>query len=119
MRPELVQGETLIEFFQRLVEQALNRQHVDVLDLTRYYLVQLLASRARIGPTPVGSALDEEPLALWFARAIESGGSKQRAELRGLADHALFVSGFFSDSLNRRVVDVDYYASLAATPTSI
>ena len=55
---------------------------------------------------------DAEPLALKYARAIEEGGSRQRAALRDLADYALFVAGFFSDSLARQVVDVDYYASL-------
>jgi hypothetical protein len=112
MRPELVQAETLVEFFHRLVLQALARQQVRVLDLTRYYLVQLLASRARISDTHTGAGRGDEPLALRYARAIESAGSRQRAELRGLADDALFVSGFFSDSLARRVVDMDYYASL-------
>jgi hypothetical protein len=29
-----------------------------------------------------------------------------------VGDLSLFISGFFSDSLNRRVVDVDYYIQL-------
>jgi hypothetical protein len=108
MGPELVKSESLVEYFRCLVDQALTHQGVRSLDLTRYYLVQLLAGRARLD---VASSRDAEPLALWYARAQEAGGTLQRAELRGLADHALFISGFFSDSLAASVVDVDYYAS--------
>jgi hypothetical protein len=32
--------------------------------------------------------------------------------LRSLGDFSLFMSGFFSDSLRRRTVDVDYYVSM-------
>jgi hypothetical protein len=111
MGPDVVKGESLAEFFRCLVDEAIAHQNVDALDLTRYYLVQLLAGRARFGARGTGPTSDE-PLALWFARALETGGLRQRTELRGLADHALFISGFFSDSLARSAVDVDYYASL-------
>jgi hypothetical protein len=111
MGPDVVRSESIAEFFRSLVDDAIAHQRVDALDLTRYYLVQLLSAQARVGAQGDGPPRDE-PLALWFARALESGGLRQRTELRGLADHALFVSGFFSDSLARRVVDVDYYASL-------
>ncbi len=107
MNPDLVKGETLAEFFRGQLDRALTHQRIGALDLTRYYLVQLLAGRAH-----AGAARTQEPLALWYARALETGGSRQRAELRDLADHTLFVSGFFSDSLMRKLVDVDYYAAL-------
>src|SRR5262245_12471269 len=103
MRPELVRDESLMEFFQCLVDQALNHQKVRALDLTRYYLVQLLNGQARVGIACLAERREGEPLALWLARALDAAGSKQRAELRGLADHTLFISGFFSDSLARSV----------------
>ena len=37
---------------------------------------------------------------------------EQRQRLRNLGDFSLFMSGFFSDSLRRRAVDVDYYVSM-------
>jgi hypothetical protein len=111
MRAELVRRESLAEFFRCLVDEALTHQRLRVLDMTRYYLVQLLESRVRRAPGSSGSP-EDEPLAIRLARALEAVGAQQRRELRGLADDALFVSGFFSDSLARSVVDVDYYASL-------
>ena len=35
--------------------------------------------------------------------------------MRHLGDHALFVSGFFGDSLARKVVDIDYYQQIGRT----
>jgi hypothetical protein len=102
---------TPAEYFKDLVEAAVARQRVDVGALTSFYLVNLLCGFVRLERT--GSApLDDEPLALQLAQALESGGAEQRARLRSLGDISLFVSGFFSDSLSRKTVDVDYYVSV-------
>lgn len=53
-----------------------------------------------------------EPLVFRLAKALESGGSEQRARLRGVGDFSLFMSGFFADSFTRKIVDVDYYVSM-------
>ena len=37
---------------------------------------------------------------------------ERRARLRNVGDFSLFVSGFYSDSLRRSAVDVDYYVSM-------
>jgi hypothetical protein len=105
-----VHRETPAEYFRSLVESALEHQHVKARALTSYYLVNLLCDSLRVGAG--GAPLDDEPLALRLARALESGGEEQRARLRTLGDVSLFVSGFFSDSLRRKVVDVDYYVSM-------
>jgi hypothetical protein len=44
--------------------------------------------------------------------ALQAGGSSQRDGLKAVGDSSLFISGFFSDSLNRRLVDIDYYIQL-------
>jgi hypothetical protein len=105
-----VHRESAAEYFRSLVESALDHQHVRAGELTSYYLVNLLCGYVRLGTRR--APLDDEPLALQLARALESGGEEQRARLRSLGDASLFVSGFFSDSLRRRLVDVDYYVSM-------
>ena len=45
-------------------------------------------------------------------KALQAAGVRQRDELRQVGDLSLFISGFFSDSLNRSLVDVDYYIQL-------
>lgn len=111
MQRPLLREQTPAEYFKELVDSALARQHVPAGDLTAYYLVNLLCQFVR--PDGRGTADDAaQPLAIRLARALESGGLEQRARLRHLGDFSLFTTGFFSDSLQRRAVDVDYYVSM-------
>ena len=102
--------ETPTEYFKELVQSALVRQHVQAGDLTEYYLVNLLCQYVRMDPC--AHVEHGEPLAVRLARALETGGIEQRARLRSLGDFSLFTAGFFSDSLTRRPIDVDYYVSM-------
>ena len=100
------------EYFKDQVESALSHLHLRTSELTTYYLVDLLCRFVQPGRSiPFHEDLDE-PLAFRLGRALGSGGLEQRARLRNLGDFSLFMSGFFSDSLNRRAVDVDYYVSM-------
>lgn len=102
-RPFVVPG--VVEFFRGLVDEAAEQQGATFCDLTRYYLVQLLARFTHIDkPEP------EEPIAFKLGRALNTGGFSQKAMLREVGDLALFLTGYFQASLTRRVVNVDYYA---------
>ena len=100
------------EYFKELVESAVSRQQLSANELTTYYLVDLLCRFMRPDRRIPFDDDAGEPLALRLGRALESGGLEQRARLRNLGDFSLFMSGFFSDSLCRRAVDVDYYVSM-------
>jgi hypothetical protein len=106
----ILREQTPAEYFKELVSSALARQHLQAADLTEYYLVNLLCQYVRLDGGV--DAEHGEPLAVRLARALQSDGSEQRARLRSLGDFSLFMSGFFSESLTRRVVDVDYYVSM-------
>jgi hypothetical protein len=106
----VLREQTPVEYFKELVESALVRQHVHAGDLTEYYLVNLLCQYVRLDAS--ADADHQQPLAVRLIRAMETGGVEQRARLRSLGDFSLFTTGFFSDSLNRRSVDVDYYVSM-------
>lgn len=99
------------EYFKDLIEAALERQQLRANELTAYYLVNLLCRYVRPeAKTPFGD--EGEPLAIRLGRALQTGGLEQRARLRSLGDFSLFMSGYFSDSFRRKVVDVDYYVSM-------
>ncbi len=100
------QRESAVAFFKDLVDDALAHQHIAAGELTEFYVVNLLAGFLQ---RPAG---DAEPLALQLARALEAGGTQQRATLRQIGDLSLFVSGFFAESLRRKLVDVDYYVQI-------
>lgn len=102
--------ESAVEYFKDLVDGAIEHQRLHATELASYYVVQMLAAFAE---RPAGDEpADDAPLAIRLARALESGGARQRVGLKQVGDVSLFVSGFFSDSLKRKLVDVDYYASI-------
>jgi hypothetical protein len=102
--------ESAVEYFKELVDGALAHQHLAATELTAYYVVQLLTGfLQRTGDE------DEAPLAFRLVEALEAGGTRQRARLKEIGDLSLFISGFFSDSLNRKLVDVDYYVSIGGS----
>ena len=108
MAHSMFRRESAVEFFKGLVEDALVRQRLATNELTAFYVVQLLASF-------VERPHDDDPgapLAVRLAHALERGGAQQRSSLKQIGDCSLFISGFFSDSLNRKLVDVDYYVSI-------
>jgi hypothetical protein len=109
MAEALVRNLTPTEYFRELVESAIENQHVDAGALTSFYVVNLLAGFVHLDGSP---AADDEPLGIRLARAMQTAGIAQRNGLRKVGDLSLFISGFFSDSLNRRLVDVDYYIQL-------
>jgi hypothetical protein len=110
MSEAVFRRESAVEYFKGLVDGALSHQGLATRELTAYYVVQLLASflQRRV----VSAEEDSTPLGVRLARALDSGGVGQRASLKEIGDVALFVSGFFSDSLNRKLVDVGYYVSI-------
>lgn len=112
MDDPLLREQSPAEYFKELIEGALERQQVRANALTSYYLVDLLCRFMRPDARIAFNDDTHQPLALRLARALETGGLEQRARLRNLGDFSLFTSGFFPDSLRRRVVDVDYYRSM-------
>lgn len=110
MAEALVQSGSPNEYFRELVEAAMQRQRLAAHELTSFYLVNLLTGFVHRDAASSGEG--DEPLGVRFARALQEEGRRQRTELRQVADRSLFVSGFFSDSLNRSLVDIDYYMQL-------
>jgi hypothetical protein len=112
MDDPLLKEQTPAEFFKDHIESALARQHLEAGGLTSYYLVDLLCRFTRPDRRIPFNDDEGQPLALRLARALDTAGMERRARLRNLADFSLFISGFYSDSLQRRAVDVDYYVSM-------
>ena len=113
MAEALVRAQSPVEFFKEQVEAACDRQRLHPQPLTSYYVVSLLAEFVHLGKASAGEAVASgEPLGVKLLRALDSGGSVQRRGLKQVGDASLFISGFFSDSLRRSLVDLDYYVSL-------
>jgi hypothetical protein len=118
---QLITETSLQEYFQSSVSDALDNQNVKAGDDTIHYVVNLLTSFSRaerlFERTPDGMMI--RPLALLYAEAADGKTVDERNRaLRRLGDVALFISGVFSQSLNRCVVDVDYYVSMGGSAYS-
>jgi hypothetical protein len=113
MGESLVRAQTPVEFFKEQVEAACEHQRLHPQPLTSYYIVSLLSEFTHLDNASAGDAVASgEALGLKLLRALDSGGTTQRLGLKQVGDASLFISGFFSDSLRRSLVDVDYYVSL-------
>lgn len=110
MGEALVRNESPVEYFRELVESAMKRQHLAARELTSFYLVNLLAGFVHFDRS--ATTAEDEALGVRFVKALQAAGVRQRDELRQVGDRSLFISGFFSDSLTRSLVDVDYYIHL-------
>jgi hypothetical protein len=110
MSDAAVVRESAAEYFKELVEGALARQRISAGELTSFYVVNLLT-----GFLQRPAEEDQTPLAFRLVEALEAAGVRQRASLKQIGDFSLFISGFFADSLNRKLVDVDYYVSIGGT----
>ncbi len=111
--PEVVSETTSALFFRDQLLTAMEHQRVSTSQFTEFYLVNLLAGFARGERLPAREpGYDETPLALMYARALNASSFERAVLLRATADTALFVSGFFSDSLPGGPGDVRYYANL-------
>jgi len=110
----LVRPESSTEYFRQLVERAMVRQGVASSEMSSYYLVQLLDSFVAFEKTYAEMEVEKEtPLAELLCRALACRGSRRRFRLlKFTGDVALFMSGFFSDSVTRRLNDLDYYVRL-------
>jgi hypothetical protein len=114
-RCELVSGLNVREFFQQSVTAALSNQRITVAGETIHYIVNLLDSftRSEMLYEQTDDGIVLRPLAEFYLEAVEAPSPESRdAALRRLGDVALFVAGLFSDSLNRRIVDIDYYIAM-------
>lgn len=90
-------------FFRGVLLDALGQSGLQVTPDTEYYLVGLLGefTKARIS---------DEPMALKLAAAQDP--RDRVTALKEIGDTTLYVSGFFAESFNRQLVDVDYYIGM-------
>src|SRR4029078_12982392 len=108
-------GSTVEDFFQDEGERAFRDEGLSPGVRVEHYVVQLLAGYAV-------QQIESTPLAL---RMLTAAGAPLRARrrhlrprgrsLRRIGDTSLYVSGFWSDSLEGRLVDVDYYIEMGGT----
>ena len=108
----VVQVQNLADYFRTSIDGVISRHGVDVDPHAAHYVVNLLTlfSRSEELFEDHGESYGLRPLALMMADAADARSVAERNyALQRIGDVALFISGFFADSLANKAVDVDYY----------
>jgi hypothetical protein len=106
----------IMEYFKEAVEDATERLKVEISDNTEFYVVDLLSRYTNINTlTSTKLVSEEKTFAELFMESYELKTEGRARILKYIGDTTLFLTGFFSDSFQRCLVDVDYYASLGQT----
>ncbi|MDJ0833519.1 MAG: hypothetical protein QNJ69_08350 [Gammaproteobacteria bacterium] len=111
----IITNKSLQGYFFDSVNDAVHNQQIDTSDEIIIYLVNLLTTFSRSEDLFHHDAdgVSLKPLALMYSDALaESRPSLRIRILQKLGDTALFIAGVFSDSLNTRLVDMDYYVAM-------
>ena len=115
MTTPILVGKSAQEWFREMVAETLGSRRLKVQEVTEFYLVNVLTgflAREKLFVEDEQGNVEAEPLALILLRALSAERRERAAGLRRLGDTALFVSGFFGDSLAGRPVDVPYYIAM-------
>jgi hypothetical protein len=106
------------EFFSSELEEALRRNRVSTRKDCFRYLVDLLVrhiSSKEFFATGQDGELKAHCLADLYAHYLRANSDGKRSALRKLGDVCLMVSGFFADSIGRKIVDIEYYFGMGGT----
>jgi len=101
-------GSTVEAFFQDEVERAFRDEGLAPGVMVEHYVVRLLSGYAV-------QQIESTPLALRMLAAADAPTPERRRQLRHIGDTSLYVSGFWSESLEGRLVDVDYYIEMGGS----
>lgn len=102
-----------VAFFNDAVRGAAATRGYDPDAPSAVYVAALLADYAK--PDFGSDEVLRRPLVLLLREALEASGGERFRRLRGIGDHALYVSGFFADYLERRGVQRPYVHGLGRT----
>ena len=102
----------LQDYFRTSIDEVIAGQGVDLDPHATHYVVNMMTLFARSDEfyEDDGENFGLRPLALMLADAADAPSQEHRNQtLQRIGDVALFISGFFIESLVNKVVDVDYY----------
>lgn len=102
----------LCDYFRESIDTVIAQQGVSLDPHATHYVVNMMTlfSRSEKLYEDDGEIYGIKPLALMLADAADAPSAEHRKNvLQRIGDVALFISGFFVESLANKAVDVDYY----------
>ena len=107
--------QNLRDYFRTSIDDVIAEQGVHVDPHATHYVVNMMTlfSRSDQFYQDDGETYGLKPLALMLADAADAPSTDQRNQtLQRIGDVALFISGFFVESLANKAVDIDYYMTM-------
>jgi hypothetical protein len=105
------------EFFHDALSGAIKQLKINASEHATSYLVGLLTkflTTEKLFLQLDGQKVDT--LVTHLSVALEEDNVEiKRERLKHMGDYALYIAGFFSDSLTRKLVDVDYYIGMGGS----
>lgn len=109
------------QHFSEALKEALEQRKVKSFPHLETYLVHMLKhyldSRNLFTPHSTHGDQAENPpqtLAEMYLVAMNSEALRRKEIMKTLADRSLYLAGFFGDSLQKKVVDIDYYSEMGS-----
>jgi Ca2+-binding EF-hand superfamily protein len=104
------------EYFSLAVDHALAARKLKPFAMTQTYLVEVLerhlSTESLFDDKDSSGKMTRDTLAEMYFKA-QNTDSKSRVDLlKKLGDRSLYISGFFADSLQRKIIDIDYYIDM-------
>lgn len=105
------------DFFKEAVRDAFHRRRIETLACVEDYLVQILVNYVVADRLKADEQIDDRSVTLAesLLKAVQSDHSTKIDLLKKLGDRTLYTCGFFGDSLQRKIIDVDYCIEMGGT----
>lgn len=94
-------------YFSDQISSAMKKLKVEAAPIVSNYLVEVLQFHMTTANIHVSGTFAEMLL-----RANQAERTVRYELLKKLGDTSLYISGFFGDSLKRKIIDIDYYAQI-------
>jgi hypothetical protein len=112
----LIPSTSMREYFREALGAAMKKTAVHITDEVQAYVVNLLAEFARAENVYAGTDRGERPvLADLLNRAQEAEQAEAVRIYKHMGDSTLYLTGFFTESVERELVSRDYYVSMGGT----
>jgi hypothetical protein len=102
------------QHFSEVVKEACENRQIRPQPVVEVYLVQLL----QFYLDSRNFLKNRDTFAELYLRAMNADKPERKELMRDVADRALYLTGFFGDSLQRKIVDIDYYAEIGSAAYS-
>ncbi len=101
------------EYFRDALDEAAKELDIQISEVTQFYLTDLLARFTEMKTVRAQNPVfRDKTFAELYLESQLLGPVERASVLRTIGDTALFLTGFFSDSFKRKLVDIDYYGRM-------